>query len=140
MIKTTCLKNELKNKAFIAKTILVLAIGLTFTSGSVSAQGFGNGQGGARPEGESMNCTPRENPAHALFRRWDKLDTNHDGFVSKDEYLREASERFDLADTNHDGKLSKEEAETFFMRVKRLKREIDDNAEKEFHRRLKEGN
>lgn len=40
---------------------------------------------------------------------FDKLDTNHDGVISKQEWLNDASKKFDAADTNHDGKLSKTE-------------------------------
>lgn len=36
-------------------------------------------------------------------RMIDRLDTNHDGMISRDEYRAEAAERFDRMDTNHDG-------------------------------------
>ena len=40
---------------------------------------------------------------------FDKLDTNHDGYISRDEMR--AGRRFDISqmDTNHDGKISKDE-------------------------------
>ena len=38
-----------------------------------------------------------------------KLDTNKDGFISKDEFLASASKHFDMMDINHDGKISKDE-------------------------------
>ena len=37
---------------------------------------------------------------------FDKLDANHDGIVSKDEYLAAAGTRFDALDTAHTGKLT----------------------------------
>jgi Ca2+-binding EF-hand superfamily protein len=40
---------------------------------------------------------------------FDKLDTNHDGYITRDEMR--AGRRFDInqMDTNHDGKISKDE-------------------------------
>ncbi|MGH8090232.1 MAG: EF-hand domain-containing protein [Rudaea sp.] len=52
---------------------------------------------------------------HAQFaqdlaqREFDKLDANHDGVVSKDEYLAAAGTRFDALDTAHTGKLTAQE-------------------------------
>jgi Ca2+-binding EF-hand superfamily protein len=49
---------------------------------------------------------------HAQFardmaqREFDKIDANHDGGVSKDEYLAAAGTRFDALDTAHAGKLT----------------------------------
>lgn len=40
---------------------------------------------------------------------FDKLDANHDGVVSKDEYLAAAGARFDALDTAHTGKLTAQE-------------------------------
>ena len=47
-------------------------------------------------------------PANPVFQ---KLDTNHDGYISRDEAarLRNFSKAFDEADDNHDGKLDKDE-------------------------------
>ncbi|MEG3145880.1 EF-hand domain-containing protein [Sphingomonas sp. RT2P30] len=36
-------------------------------------------------------------------RMIDRLDTNHDGMISRDEYRAQAAERFDHMDSNHDG-------------------------------------
>ena len=38
-------------------------------------------------------------------------DTNHDGAISKDEFVAGALKLFDAADTNHDGKVTKAERE-----------------------------
>ena len=45
--------------------------------------------------------------------RFDRLDRNHDGFLSRDEAndARELDTRFSELDTNNDGKLSREEYE-----------------------------
>ena len=39
----------------------------------------------------------------------EKADTNHDGSISKPEFVAAALQRFDAADTNHDGKLTSDE-------------------------------
>jgi Ca2+-binding EF-hand superfamily protein len=40
---------------------------------------------------------------------FDRLDTNHDGKVTRDEYRAEANARFDRLDTNHDGFIDQNE-------------------------------
>jgi Ca2+-binding EF-hand superfamily protein len=40
---------------------------------------------------------------------FERLDTNHDGMVSRDEYRAQVAERFDRLDTNHDGFLDQAE-------------------------------
>ena len=40
---------------------------------------------------------------------FDEMDTNHDGFVSKDEFTAYQKKRFDEFDTNHDGKIDAKE-------------------------------
>ncbi len=41
--------------------------------------------------------------------KWTALDTDKDGFISKDEYVAPLAKEFDAKDADHDGKLSKEE-------------------------------
>ena len=41
--------------------------------------------------------------------RFDEIDTNHDGFISRDEFLAAEKKRFDEFDTNHDGKIDAKE-------------------------------
>ena len=45
---------------------------------------------------------PRKSP-------FDEMDTNHDGFVSRDEFIAYQKKRFDEFDTNHDGKIDAKE-------------------------------
>ncbi|NWO81729.1 EF-hand domain-containing protein, partial [Escherichia coli] len=40
---------------------------------------------------------------------FDRLDTNHDGVITKEEFQAEVAARFARLDTNHDGKVSQEE-------------------------------
>lgn len=83
----------------------------------------------------------RDGPGHGasdfLKGRWEKLDTNKDDVISKEEYLKEATERFDMADANHDGRLTKDEAKAFFEKVKKLKREAMQKAQKEVESELR---
>jgi len=44
-----------------------------------------------------------------MSRMFERLDTNHDGKVSREEYRAQAAERFDRMDTNHDGFLDQSE-------------------------------
>jgi hypothetical protein len=50
--------------------------------------------------------TPEEPARKSPF---DEMDTNHDGFVSRDEFLAYQKKRFDEFDTNHDGKTDAKE-------------------------------
>ena len=45
--------------------------------------------------------------SHAWF--FDKMDANHDGVVSKSEFLNDADKKFGWADKNNDGKISQAE-------------------------------
>jgi hypothetical protein len=47
--------------------------------------------------------------APAKPSRFDEIDTNHDGFVSREEYLASEQKRFAEFDTNHDGKIDAKE-------------------------------
>jgi len=47
--------------------------------------------------------------APAKPTRFDEIDTNHDGFISRDEFLASEKKRFDEFDTNHDGKIDAKE-------------------------------
>jgi len=44
--------------------------------------------------------------------RFDQIDTNHDGFISRDEFIKAEKERFDEFDTNKDGKIDAKEVAT----------------------------
>ena len=41
--------------------------------------------------------------------RFDEIDTNHDGFISRDEFLASEKKRFEEFDANHDGKIDAKE-------------------------------
>lgn len=49
---------------------------------------------------------PPAPPGGGMF---DRLDTNHDGVITKDEFQADVAARFARLDTNHDGKVSAEE-------------------------------
>ena len=47
--------------------------------------------------------------APAQPSRFDEIDTNHDGSISREEFLAAEKKRFDEFDTNHDGKIDAKE-------------------------------
>ncbi len=52
---------------------------------------------------------PGATPPPARPSAFDEIDTNHDGFISRDEFLAAQKKRFDEFDTNHDGKIDAKE-------------------------------
>jgi Ca2+-binding EF-hand superfamily protein len=48
-----------------------------------------------------------------LEKRFNDMDTNHDGTIDKNEFRAMMDKRFMEMDTNHDGKLTKEEMLAF---------------------------
>jgi len=53
-------------------------------------------------EPAAADAQPRRSP-------FDEMDTNHDGFVSREEFIAYQKKRFDEFDTNHDGKIDAKE-------------------------------
>ncbi len=64
----------------------------------------------APPAGADMAAPAAAPAAGAMRSRMiERLDTNHDGMISRDEYRAQVAERFDRLDTNHDGFLDQAE-------------------------------
>lgn len=51
-------------------------------------------------------------------KHFNKVDTNADGFVSKDEFMKRADDRFSKTDADKDGKLSKDERKAAWEHMK----------------------
>jgi hypothetical protein len=94
----------------------VAALASAANDSIVGAQG-GGGDTGASSRQEGVNPPGPASPgkgamgATAKHGRFDALDKNHDGFVSRDE-AKDAAEldtRFSELDANNDGKLSRDE-------------------------------
>lgn len=47
---------------------------------------------------------------HHKGKMFEKMDTDSDGIVTKDEFMKKSEEHFAKMDTNGDGKVTKEEA------------------------------
>ena len=84
--------------------VLVSLVTLIFSGGMTFAQGGGQGKGG-QGAAPMMGCQ----------QRFDTLDTNKDGQVTKDEFLAaphhrgNAEQRFDAMDINGQGYLTKDQ-------------------------------
>jgi hypothetical protein len=61
------------------------------------------------PPAGADNAPPPPPAAGMRSRMLERLDTNHDGMVSRDEYRTQVAERFDRLDANHDGFLDQAE-------------------------------
>ena len=73
-------------------------------------RGHWHGNAGAPGPAASAQSGKRAQFAQDMAQHeFDKLDANHDGVVSKDEYLAAAGMRFDALDTAHTGKLTAQE-------------------------------
>jgi Ca2+-binding EF-hand superfamily protein len=52
---------------------------------------------------------------HAMLA---SADTNHDGKVSREEFVQQGMQLFDMADTNHDGYVDKDEMQQAAQKIK----------------------
>jgi hypothetical protein len=70
---------------------------------------------------------------HRMNHYFEKLDTDGDGLISRQEQLDAAAKRFDATDANGDGMLSKEEIKQSHMqhRKDKKKHRKEDSAEQE---------
>jgi hypothetical protein len=62
----------------------------------------------AKPAAPPAMSTPATGD-DAQPNRFDEVDTNHDGFISRDEFMAAEKARFAEYDTNHDGKIDPKE-------------------------------
>ena len=80
---------------------------------------------GAIALGLSLPAFAQTPPDRTQFRQqmMERLDTNHDGKISDDEWKAGADKRFDVADTNHDGFVTEGE-----LKAEREKRRAEQDA------------
>ena len=87
---------------------LLAALATLPVSAIVSAQALPK-----TPATPAPPATPAANPlapgGEQRPSRFDEIDTNHDGFITRDEFLAAEKKRFDEFDTNHDGKVDAKE-------------------------------
>lgn len=60
-------------------------------------------------------------PGRFAGRRFAKMDTNHDGKVSLQEFVAFQGRRFEAMDADHDGKVTKAEFDAAFTRMQALR-------------------
>lgn len=51
-------------------------------------------------------------------KMWEKMDTNNDGFWTKEEFDKAHEDSFKAMDANSDGKITKEEIKSHHMKMK----------------------
>jgi Ca2+-binding EF-hand superfamily protein len=83
-------------------------------NGSLSRTEFAamhqRGPGGDAGPGEAMGKGMRHGGDHGMGMKMIAMaDANHDGAVTRDEFLAGAGQHFDMMDANHDGSLTKAE-------------------------------
>lgn len=63
------------------------------------------------PNGEPLRGGPLGHPTcrDALARWFDRVDTNHDGFVDRAEFRADAERQFKIMDLDHDGEITPDE-------------------------------
>jgi Ca2+-binding EF-hand superfamily protein len=69
----------------------------------------------------AMAAGRSERAASKMKDRFDEADTDHDGFISRDEASKSMpriAPHFDDADTNHDGKLSQDEIAAYLRNLR----------------------
>lgn len=108
--------------ALVAAGALALAFGPTLAQGWGGGPGWGMGQGQGQGQGRGMGMGQgrgMNNPDAPWRVRFDSLDENHDGFVSRDELRSNASGVFDAMDGNGDDQLTLEEYKSVRMGAQR---------------------
>jgi Ca2+-binding EF-hand superfamily protein len=84
--------------------VLIIALAMTSATPLAFAQ--------ALPKAGPMPSTAQPMAPGAMPQRpsrFDEIDTNHDGFITRDEFLASEKKRFEEFDTNHDGKIDAKE-------------------------------
>ena len=81
------------------------------SDGQLSADEMAPRREMAAPPAGADTAAPAAAPAAGAMRSRmiERLDTNHDGMISRDEYRAQVAGRFDRLDTNHDGFLDQSE-------------------------------
>lgn len=72
--------------------------------------------GPEEPHGPGMGGMHGMRGGHMMMMSM--ADANHDGMITKDEFMAAAMKHFDMADTDHDGKLTKEERQAAHAKMK----------------------
>ena len=107
------------------RKILLSALALT----ALAAAGAASAQTTATTSAASSSSTAAPAPGrrHAEWRQqfFDRIDTNHDGTISRAEYQAWVDSRFDKLDTNGDGSVNADEVATSPAAVNRVQKRAE---------------
>ena len=93
------------------KLLMLTALTMVAGAGTALAQGPGNGS----MDGKGPRHKNPERMIEMIFKRH---DTNEDGKISKDEFMKEAEERFAKMDADSDDQITREEAKAHAEKMK----------------------
>ena len=93
-------------KSLAAKAMIGAGLALAL-AGAACSKGSGDGQGSGAGSGQAAQQGGGRGQGGA--RMFERMDKDHDGKISRDEYIGAQRDRFSRLDANGDGKISAEE-------------------------------
>ena len=101
---------------------LIAVVSAMFIGGSAFSAMAGNHGGDKHPEGGHHKH---------MDKMFDRMDSNSDGAVSKDEFISHAEKRFMKMDADNDGSVTKEEAKKHHEEKRAKHKEMRENDKSE---------
>ena len=103
----------MKNKLLLA----ILSIGLSGVAFAADTDMTMKNQSEEKPK----QVRPEHHKGEHMKKHWEHADKDKDGAISKAEAAKMSEERFDKMDLNKDGKVTKEEMREFHQKHKQMK-------------------
>jgi len=105
----------------------ILFSALTLTALAAAGTSFAATPASSAAPSSTSSTAPAPGSRHAEWRQqfFDKIDTNHDGTISRAEYQAWIDSRFDKLDTNGDGSVNADEVATSPTAVNRVQKRAE---------------
>ncbi len=105
----------------------ILLSALTLTALAAAGTAFAATPVSSAAPSSASSTAPAPGSRHAEWRQqfFDKIDTNHDGTISRAEYQAWIDSRFDKLDTNGDGSVNADEVATSPAAVNRVQKRAE---------------